>query len=88
MNKLTEFTKLRNFFDEIGLNYTYEENMHTNQMKVFVEDLYVWDVIDLKCENFIELQCHCAYNVDEVYSFPSAKEFLRYILQRFCLQAW
>ena len=73
INELTEFQKLRLFFDEIGLNYIYEERIGTNQMRFYVEDLYVWDVIDLKRKYFIELQCHSGYNKDEVYTFSSAK---------------
>lgn len=89
MNEITEFIKLRVFFDEIGLNYTFVECDYTNQMKVFIGDKYVWDVVDLKRKNYIELMCHTSDKTAfEIYSFNSAKEFLRFILQRFCFQRW
>lgn len=89
MNELTEFEKLRLFFDKIGLNYTFIECPHTNQMRVFVEGVYAWDVIDLKRKNYIELMCHTGYRGDQdVYCFHAAKEFVRFILQRFCFQRW
>lgn len=89
MNELTEFEKLRLFFDKIGLNYSFIECDYTNQMRVYVEGIYAWDVIDLKRENYIELMCRDSFEINvEIYSFKSAKEFVRFILQRFCIQRW
>ena len=88
MSELTEFEKLKLFFDKIELQYCFIECDYTNQMRVFIEGSYAWDVIDLKRKNYIELMCHTSPGFNDVYSFNSAKEFVRYILQRFCLQRW
>lgn len=87
MNELTEFEKLRLFFDKIGIKYKYEEHSHTNQMKFFLKDLYLWDVIDLKRTHYIELMVHNNEN-DEVYEFNTAKEYIQFILSYFSYTDW